>query len=842
MPSYSFDPAPFERPDNSLSAVNNAIAANTSVRTFPRSSSLTSDVRIPPFIRSHKLFRLNAPWAQREKWMRPAYFGRLKRRDQQEDDAAKRQATGPDEPYAWDEVEDRQEFLTDSDVRLLCVTDDAGMGKTKALEQIQFLRQAADPGHLAILIEFEELPAAIDGFVGRTARDAANTDSPPVLVEKFRQQKGMDAVDPAHVWMLLQRKMRDGRLTLLVDALDQSNQAAAPEEAARTLAGFLNNHPRVRCVVSGRPFAVQHYWKPILNASSGTEGWEVVQLAEFDKDERDAFLGPERAAKLQGLNADFMSVPRSLETILQIPINELGGIRTAADIYWRCAEAMLEAAKEKQRVKISSRQARKLFALLAFEMVRRGILAGVDEGQSGVKDVEFEDFVEDVWLARRKELAGDYDNRDAFDEKLGALGALNVVIDPGVLRIPQGTDPNAPELTQIYWRNRTLQDFFAALWVTRYSKNPEDAEWAAESDSFHRNPELYEFWKMVAEMPVRALKPAVWLMAVGPLFEPRITREAVRSTEMLYRSWPTLLHLAEYRPCENETEIREATLIAQQDARRFAESNNSDTQPAASARSVLLAFLAEFHRIRNGGGEAGRLASELESSFATIPPNASDSFEFWMGDSESEWDDEALHEARLEGSLALSRYAVTNALYCLFDPSHADRFSDYSDYSSSASCPAIYLSWYDAWCVSLWLGGRLPDEYEWEYACRATPGRESPPEQWSCEVESALADHAWYDENSDFTTHPVGTKAANAFGLFDMHGNVLEWTSSWYATSAADGRDPAYVGTSRVLRGGAFNDDASDCRSAYRFYRSPSIAIFITGVRVARAQSENLGT
>ena len=112
---------------------------------------------------------------------------------------------------------------------------------------------------------------------------------------------------------------------------------------------------------------------------------------------------------------------------------------------------------------------------------------------------------------------------------------------------------------------------------------------------------------------------------------------------------------------------------------------------------------------------------------------------------------------------------------------------------------------------------RLPTEAEWEYACRA-----GAKTKYSFgDSETDLGEYAWYNENSG-RTHPVGTKKANAWGLFDMHGNVWEWCSDWYGGySAGETEDPtgAPAGASyhkRVFRGGSWGSDAAYCRSAAR--------------------------
>jgi formylglycine-generating enzyme required for sulfatase activity len=167
--------------------------------------------------------------------------------------------------------------------------------------------------------------------------------------------------------------------------------------------------------------------------------------------------------------------------------------------------------------------------------------------------------------------------------------------------------------------------------------------------------------------------------------------------------------------------------------------------------------------------------------------------------------------------------------------------------SDSSMYPVEQVSWEDAveFCKKLSdlpeekKAGRvyrLPTEAEWEYACRA-----GSKAAYSFGANSkTLGDYAWFGENSGNQTHPVGEKKANAWGLYDMHGNVWEWCSDWYGVypkgSVSDPSGPS-EGSIRVDRGGSWAYGAANCRSAYRGWGAPSYRIGNDGFRVALSSS-----
>ena len=158
---------------------------------------------------------------------------------------------------------------------------------------------------------------------------------------------------------------------------------------------------------------------------------------------------------------------------------------------------------------------------------------------------------------------------------------------------------------------------------------------------------------------------------------------------------------------------------------------------------------------------------------------------------------------------------------------YLDRWQENSYPPTEANHPVERVSWFAArayceWASSRDLHGRLPTEAEWEKACRAG----SSAKFCFGDDESKLGDYAWYGDSLMFTTHPVGQKKPNAWGIHDMHGNVWEWTSSilWkYPYNASDGREnPNDTESDRAFRGLSWFFEADSCRSAHREGESPT--------------------
>jgi formylglycine-generating enzyme required for sulfatase activity len=137
-------------------------------------------------------------------------------------------------------------------------------------------------------------------------------------------------------------------------------------------------------------------------------------------------------------------------------------------------------------------------------------------------------------------------------------------------------------------------------------------------------------------------------------------------------------------------------------------------------------------------------------------------------------------------------------------------------------------------------GFRLPTEAEWEYACRAgskTAFANGDITETDCSYDSNLDMMGWYCGNADNKTHSVAQKQPNAWGLYDMHGNVWEWCQDWkgdYSLGLVTDPTGPLSGSGRVLRGGSWLNRASYCRSAFRVSDTPSYRSSYFGFRLAR--------
>ena len=193
-----------------------------------------------------------------------------------------------------------------------------------------------------------------------------------------------------------------------------------------------------------------------------------------------------------------------------------------------------------------------------------------------------------------------------------------------------------------------------------------------------------------------------------------------------------------------------------------------------------------------------------------------------FGDAECSANEKPTHQVTLSRGFWIGRTETTQAAYQKVTGTNPSHFK-------GENLPVDTVSWTDSLDYCNAVGMRLPTEAEWEFAARGgtATGR-----------YGELDEVAWHDRNSGGSTHEVASKKANACGLFDMLGNVMEWTADWYSDyqtdNLSDPKGPA-TGKSRALRGGAWvRYDITDARASSRYGIGPEIRNGVIGVRCAR--------
>jgi formylglycine-generating enzyme required for sulfatase activity len=214
--------------------------------------------------------------------------------------------------------------------------------------------------------------------------------------------------------------------------------------------------------------------------------------------------------------------------------------------------------------------------------------------------------------------------------------------------------------------------------------------------------------------------------------------------------------------------------------------------------------------------------------------------EFLMGtpDAEKERcdDEEPPHIVRVP-DFYMGRYPVTNKEYSQYlrENKDAARPMYWRDPQfNRPRQPVVGVSWEEARQYARWAGLGLPSEAQWKYACRAG----SRTQYHSGDAREDLCKVGWYAGNSDGKPHPVGEKDPNAFGLYDMHGNVWEWVEddhhmSYYgAPKGGSAWRDTPRGAYRVIRGGCWSFSDAHCRSAYRYRFEPGERFNLLGFRL----------
>jgi formylglycine-generating enzyme len=233
-------------------------------------------------------------------------------------------------------------------------------------------------------------------------------------------------------------------------------------------------------------------------------------------------------------------------------------------------------------------------------------------------------------------------------------------------------------------------------------------------------------------------------------------------------------------------------------------------------------------------------AQQTNSLGMQLVPIAAGSFSMGSNRAGEDADESPVHRVSISHSFLMAATEITNKQYEAFDPAHK-QWRGKNGFSVNDDEAVIFVSYEQAMAFCKWLSAkerkpyRLPTEAEWEYACRAGT-------QTDFNTGNELPE--LYQKQQRTSREPVtvslkvAQQPANAWGLYDMHGNVEEWCYDWYgAYTAVDQRDPVgrSDGISRVTRGGSHNTPVRYLRSANRQGMLPQDKHWLTGFRVVQA-------
>ncbi|MCA9211915.1 MAG: SUMF1/EgtB/PvdO family nonheme iron enzyme [Planctomycetales bacterium] len=764
----------------------------------------------------------------------------------------------------------------------LVITTDGGIGKTTEMQWLEYAMSDDDSAEVAFYLQFSEYPDQ-------------EKDLLSFLASRLERSSPAAARDFSLTVETLERLRDEGRIVLLVDALDQVPPDSLIVNGLRDCLEDVQ-WDKCRIVIGGRPYALARYWEQLFSRRRNTK-WLFIRLDEFTKDEQRLFLGTtndgvDRLGLIPTEACEILPTPRVLEFLRELPDETLREIRTESDVYWRSTQYLLEkgiANSHKARMigqggnlqlasnvqRASIERATQLLAVIAFEMVvnqnasvEGSSCSGSIPNFNGVHRGEFRRF-RHFLLVRLNEI--EPAQASELENDLEGVDALNSFLSQSFFDTVDG-------LCEIFWRNRTLQEFFAAVWLAQFS-GPQDLDFIAEwiyVPTIPRTDAYYWVWRFLTEMDSSVVDPTCWTRAVQTLFRPGdgSLNGTQRSTEFIYRAWRKLSLFAERKHAlservlnsflgEFETQILSGQRGAgpQSIAKEFCESfvaipSGSFQMGTPKHKQGMPSFLTEETEDFLLGIEDPEAKARKELGHVTYGwgKNGNDEFQqqvkqlaqiFRDKDFESycarDYPKNETPENRKQfvKEFLISKWPTINTWFRLFSPTHGHGSSQVSteinEFSPKDQSPVIHVSWYDAWVFCKWArwnsqSCRLPMEYEWEYAAKA--GTQWNLNYWwggewdsnKCHAESSIG------------TLPPSENRSNPWGIVDMSGNVWEWTNDRYRNRYD--RDKSPDASTLVLRGGSWRYGRWDTRSCRRNHGHPSVTAVNTGFRVARGSDD----
>jgi|GEM_PF-1160727 len=749
----------------------------------------------------------------------------------------------------------------------------SGLGKSVLLVECQRQMAEQPDGPLPVRLGgLSELPWHDPPAVRRRMADSLTPFLPPEVKEAER-------------WQWFERLVDAGRVVFLLDALDQTIR-----DKLDGMSSFLaHGIGDCRVLMTGRPY-VTDTRQNALNADAAFEyrddrRWTQLRLDKFDEPQQRQFLGEWAGAVLETEEehrsrwrhresiarkqrwAALVDQPLLLKMLRDLAASP-GGLEDICnryDVYTRAVEQLidkgwtsLQKSELGPKVFQSPGDVQRGLRQIAWNRAQAGDFRGVVEGED----------LDQLMKAVKHLQQTDGSARELRD----ALDQMNVVTCGGIVESGQEV--------RLAWRHFSFCEYFAGLELARnyprgrmmspptgltYDRVAEN-EYAAAVQANARS----DAWRAVFRYALshlaatnqveRLVALAKDLIQFGSPFvvAQAIREDGVRLPDDLDRLCRWLVHQdwgweqmwtkdADRPDMDSETAalLDSAFVPGRRDSRYLHSAwelvSGSELE---LCRCIRDRFLGEFPQLLRSGNP---IAFDIRDGFQEIPP-ADDplrrTMRFAVGPSEGEesYDWEGRRRwVSLEATFEIARTPVTNAQFELFAPDHQERRTKYS---IDPDCPVVQVTWYEAELFCVWLGAigdgqacRLPTETEWEIACRA--GSEGP----YCRIrepDGSVRDLVTEDDlrlvahfDSDAGTLPVAKgREPNAWGLFDMLGNVWEWCSDWF--DMAGPTSPA-TGSDRVSRGGGWSSRPGHCRSAYRRGDSPEYRFHGLGFRVARS-------
>ncbi|MFM9117462.1 MAG: hypothetical protein ACKOU6_15005, partial [Planctomycetota bacterium] len=535
----------------------------------------------------------------------------------------------------WLEI-DRQQLIagevttaagTSYRLQRLVLSTDAGVGKSSNLEWLhrEINRPATSDGltaanQLAILIRLGELNAQavataddawlemqiVNAWQKQVSAAAEESRSREAALEKSPANKVPveKKLAPIPALAMVRQMRAAGRLVLLIDQLDQA-QDTVIQAVARGLSQPDWNTCRV--IIAGRPYALQQNKTGLFAVPRNeSQRWHFVQIEEFTEAQQQSYLGTtaQGESRWKLIPADvreILGTPRVLYYMrYKLTDKELETLRSASDVYEKATwhlirEGLAQSAFARQLgrgqqadqpnldLNDAINLAYQFLGGLAFLMLS----TSHDDAGPNFSKVSGEELrqLKDQLFLRLQPTRYTTGDRAEFSRDVDRIRAMNMGVQWGIV--------DSEMNQELLWRNRSLQEFMVARWLSAYAAPTDAADLPLYLPHDPATDAYYWIWRFTAEMPDRARVSQTWLQSISQLYQPGdgTTGGTRRSTEMIYRSWHRLEGYA--------------------------------TKGAGPARDIRQKFLSEFAGLLTSADVARReTAREITQNFQAIAAGA----------------------------------------------------------------------------------------------------------------------------------------------------------------------------------------------------------------------------